>query len=543
MRWIVVTFFMCSQVLADAFQEGQSIGQGNQQMDAIDSVGIPISDNPSETQYNDDSKIAGARDGEQHHNEAFQMIKEGNKTRESYEIEVEMPEIDETSNATGDAVEGALGSKASVNHEEGETIYKTCVKSGDEYTVTCRRQRIVEIRIIPEVISYHPRTCPGHESSGGYWVGGNEGHYDCGVTTDYCNPGCMGGQAYVSQPKRIEFPRDEWVGCEELERMHDLGQAEVISEVMGPMNETRMIDGEPITKDYWETTRTYALNTDKFNTCEALKAIGCMQHGVGECDEYATGMAGERMCKRFKMTYACRTTREARVSKRPDLEAMMPPTQTGVANGNMYSALSQMEAMRQMSKHMEGDVHSLRIFRGNDNRCSINFGGAFKNCCTSDGGFGTRMHIATTCSADEKKLSEARAKNLCIFVGSRVKSKILGVVVSKENVFCCYPTKLGFAIQRGARAQLGKDFGSAEEPRCEGLTPDELSRVDFSKIDLSDTFADIAASAQKMEREIKVDMAQKQRQFERPTARAMAKENQPQNKRVDAQGETYEIVY
>ena len=153
------------------------------------------------------------------------------------------------------------------------------------------------------------------------------------------------------------------------------------------------------------------------------------------------------------------------------------------------------------------------------------------------------MSIATTCTADEKKLSEARSKNLCMFVGSRVKKKILNVVVSKENVFCCYPTKLGFAIQRGARTQLGKDFGSAEEPRCEGLTPDELSRVDFSKIDLSDTFADIAASAQKMEREIKVDMAQKQRQFERPVVRAIAKENQPKNKRVDAQGETHEIVY
>jgi len=38
-------------------------------------------------------------------------------------------------------------------------------------------------------------------------------------------------------------------------------------------------------------------------------------------------------------------------------------------------------------------------------------------------------------------------------------------------------------------------------------------------------------------------MAQKQRQFERPVARALAKENQPKNKRVDAQGETHEIVY
>ena len=530
MRWILVILCMCSELLADAFHEGQSIGQGNPQMDAIDSVGILISDNPSETQYDDDRKIPGALEGAQQHNEAFQMIKEGNKTRESYEIEVEMPEIDETSNATGEAVEGALGQKASANHEEGETIYKTCVKSGEEYTITCKRQRMIEIKVTPEVKSNHPRTCPGHRN--GKWNPGKWHH----------NPGCRGGESYISQHKKVDITRDVWVGCEELERLHDLGQAEVVSEVMEPLNETRMIKDEPITKDYWETTRTYAMNIDRCDTCEALKAIGCTQHD-SECEEYTTGMAEERICKRFKITYACHATRGARVSKRPDLEAMMPPTQTGVANGNMYHALSQMEAMRQMSKHMEGDVHSIRIFRGQDNRCSINFGGAFKNCCASDGGFGTRMSIATTCTADEKKLAAAREKKLCMFVGTRVKKKVLGVVVSKENVFCCYPTKLGFAIQRGARSQLGKDFGSAEEPHCEGLTPDELSNVDFSKIDLSDTFADIAASAQKMEREIKVDMAQKQRQFERPVARALAKENQPNNKRVDAQGETHEIVY
>lgn len=531
MKWLFLLIVTCSYGLADPFQEGQTIGQGAPQMDSIDSVGIPISDNPPETQYNDDRKIVGARDGAQQHNEAFQMIKEGNKTRESYEIEVEMPDIDETASATGDAVEGALGHKESAHHEEGEILYKTCFKSGDEYTKTCRRQRIIEIKVTPEEKSTYPKTCPGHR------------YGKCRPGKWHHNPGCKGGESYVSKEKKVETTRDEWVGCEELERLHDLGQAEVVSEVMGPFNETRTINDEPITKEYWETTRTYAMNTDRCDTCESLKAIGCTQHD-SECEEYTTGMAGTRICKRFKITYACHATRGTRVSKRPDLESMMPPTQTGVANGNMYSALSQMEAMRQMSKHMEGtDASSLRIFRGQDNRCSINFGGAFKNCCASDGGFGTRMSIATTCSADEKKLAAAREKKLCMYVGSRVKKKVLGVVVSKENVFCCYPTKLGFAIQRGARGQLGKDFGSAEEPRCEGLTPDELSRVDFSKIDLSDTFADIAASAQKMEREIKIDMAQKQRQFERPVTRALAKENQPNNKRVDAQGETHEIVY
>lgn len=513
----------------DAFQDGKALVEGApQHMDAIDASGIPISDNPPEAHYGDDTKIAPALERERSTNEGFQMIKAGNQTRESYDIDVEMPDIDETANQTGAAVDGALGRKSSETYTQGETIYKTCIKNGESYTKTCRRQRIVEINIIPEKKANHPRYCHGH------W----KGKYRRGK--NYCNPGCRGGEEYISQHKRVEITRDDWAGCEELERLHNLGQAEVVSEDLGPINETRMINGEPITKDYWETTRTYALNTERFNGCEALKAMGCVQHD-SRCEEYTTGMAGERICKRYKLTYACRTTQSTTTSKRPDLDGFLPPKQTAIANHNMYKALSQMEAMRQMSKHL--DTSSLQIFRGDDKRCSINFGGSFKNCCTSNGGFGTRMHIATGCTGEEEKLAKARAKNLCIFVGARVKSKVLGMTMSKEQVYCCYPTKLGLAIQKGARAQLGKTFGTAEAPRCEGLTPDELSRVDFSNVDLSDTFADIAASAQKMEREIKADLAQKQRHFEKPSTHSEAKNNQPNNKRVDAEGNTDDIVY
>lgn len=539
MRWLAFICLFVTQGWTGAFYEGQTLVQGNTKMDDIGKSGIAISENPPETELKTNRKIARAKKRAQHRDEVFQMIKAGNKQRESYTIEVELPEMERTAQEAGHATDGALGVKDTSRHKTGDILYKTCIKSGEEYTKTCRRQRMIEIKITPEVISRGPHTCPGHSYEERYWDDGFYAFFR--FATEYCD-GCVEGALYVSEPKKVDITRDDWVGCEELEEMHDRGEVEVISEVMGPKDETRMINEEPITKDYWETTRTYAFNTTRCDTCEPLKALGCRQHD-SVCEEYVEGMGGVRICKRFKVTYACPISQGSVVSKRPEMEAFMPPVQTGVANGNMYQALSQMEAMRQMSKHMEGGKHNLRIFRGQDNRCSINFGGAFKNCCTSEGGFGTRMHIATSCSADEKKLSEDRAKKLCQFVGSRVKKKVLGVVVSKENVFCCYPTKLGLAIQRGARGQLGRDFGSAESPQCEGLSPDELSRVDFSQIDLSDTFADIAASAQKMEREIKTDLKQKQRHFERPETYAFTKENQPKHKRIDEKGVTHDIVY
>ncbi len=44
------------------------------------------------------------------------------------------------------------------------------------------------------------------------------------------------------------------------------------------------------------------------------------------------------------------------------------------------------------------------------------------------------------------------------------------------------------------RAQLGKGWGSAESPDCSGFTPDELGRLQFDKMNLSEIAADIAGS-------------------------------------------------
>lgn len=507
---------------SDAFQDGKLLVEGNPNLESFASTGIEASENPAEAQLTDSTKIKEAIASEQHTNEALLMVKKGNQEREQYTIEINNINLSENGMAS------EMGNAETDTYITNGTITKTCIKSGESYTMTCRRQRIIEIKVTPEVRANHPKYCLGHWN----WSGTSKSH--CG--------GCKGGDSYISQHKKVDITRDEWVGCEDLDRLHDQGQAEIVSETLGSPNEARVIDGESIKKDYWETTRTYGLNTNTIDTCEPLKALGCVQHD-SVCEEYATGMAGVRLCKRFKMSYTCRASTETKVSNRSKLGLTLPPKQTAIANHNMVNALSQLEAMHQMAKHMEGGEANLRIFRGDSKRCSTNFGGSFKDCCKSVGGVGTRLHMATECTADEKQLAEAKAQKRCVFVGSKKKNQTLGMNVSKEYVYCCYPSKLGLAIQQGARTQLGKTFGTADQPSCEGLTPDELSSVDFSQLDLSETFADIAASAQKMSAEIKTDLAQKQRQFDKPTELASIKANQPNHKRVNEKGEAHEIVY
>ena len=92
------------------------------------------------------------------------------------------------------------------------------------------------------------------------------------------------------------------------------------------------------------------------------------------------------------------------------------------------------------------------------------------------------------CSADELALSEMRDKGLCHFVGTYDES-LLGLWKSrKESSFCCFPSKLSRVFQEQARKQLGISWGKAEKPDCRGLTQQEISKIDFTTLDLSEAF-------------------------------------------------------
>jgi conjugal transfer mating pair stabilization protein TraN len=71
--------------------------------------------------------------------------------------------------------------------------------------------------------------------------------------------------------------------------------------------------------------------------------------------------------------------------------------------------------------------------------------------------------------------------------------KLVKTCIRKKTNFCCFGSKLARILHEQGRAQLGKGWGSAKSPDCKALTIDELSRIDFSKLNLSELFADIEA--------------------------------------------------
>ncbi|MFZ4700708.1 MAG: conjugal transfer protein TraN, partial [Candidatus Methylumidiphilus sp.] len=66
--------------------------------------------------------------------------------------------------------------------------------------------------------------------------------------------------------------------------------------------------------------------------------------------------------------------------------------------------------------------------------------------------------------------------------------KVLGMCLEEKDSYCCFGSPLGRIIQEQARMQgvLGRPWGDPEKPDCGGLAVDDMEKIDWSKMDLSE---------------------------------------------------------
>ena len=127
-----------------------------------------------------------------------------------------------------------------------------------------------------------------------------------------------------------------------------------------------------------------------------------------------------------------------------------------------------------------------KVFSGHDRRCVPSaLATLFTNCCNLSGWF------KSWCNNEERELKKRRQGGTCTEVGDYCAKRILGVCIKKKKTYCCFNSKLARIINEQGRPQIGKSFGSAKYPDCEGLTPEELSKLDFSQMDLSEYVNDV----------------------------------------------------
>lgn len=269
--------------------------------------------------------------------------------------------------------------------------------------------------------------------------------------------------------------------CDTLESKLDSGLCSYVSRVCTQGAQARIIDGVSVRQNCWEETLTYACEHPSKNDCGPLRARGCVQ--ISSACKQKIGKA----CVIYTQTYQCKgksqTSYKITGGDTPFCLDGNCRDQSWEANDEMMSSLAQLSLL----KDMQGKMNS--IFKGDQHQCS-KYILSFKDCCGSGKGWGKSIGLGG-CSGNEKLLQKKRQARLCRYVGTYCAKKVLGKCVKKKSSYCCFGSKLLKAFQEQGRQQIGLGWGEPKHPMCRGFTIEEIQRIDFSKLDLSEAFEDL----------------------------------------------------
>ena len=417
-----------------------------------------------------------------------------------------------------------------------ETLETTCEEGGEEVTYEC----VEDLRVSPQVplkniritIDYN-RLCRLNFNNAVARLHVNQQHtvdptsfrqticpyFDPkdALTGQVFNIDCMRVQRYrmVDVPVKrwddiggnrrcvpyitLELEHDTYEGegseefisyCDSLEALVDEGLCHYAERICSQGPETRVINGYKVHKDCWQYKQYYHCQVIK-DECAALRAQGC--HPLSSrCKEMREGR-----CWIYEQRYQC---------PKGDLglaQVQSPPNSifclTGdcqsthyKANGEFLEAMSRLALLKEVQDDLRANHHdALSIFKGEDKRCTRNCLN-FKDCCRRLKGWGVSLGLAH-CNEDEQALAQRRALHQCHQVGTYCahRDPILKKCTSKKTSFCCFGNRFARLLQEQGRAQLGLGWGAAEGPNCRGLSTEELSRLDLSRMNFSELFEDL----------------------------------------------------
>lgn len=243
--------------------------------------------------------------------------------------------------------------------------------------------------------------------------------------------------------------------------------------------------------DSWGDTLTYACRLNCKDTCKMLKARGCSRDPDPECLQ----KSGNK-CIRWRWKFRCKDRIGVKKHKFSGKNAFCLGGEcidgSYESDKDMVQALGHLSILEAARKDMKVNGENVNIFRGDSMGCVRHCFG-FSDCCGCGGkGWGVGIGL-TSCSDEEKTLAQLRGENKCVQVGTYCveKEPITKTCIRKKTVFCCFGSKFAKLLQEQGKPQLGQNFGSPESPNCRGFTADELSKIDFSKLDLSEIVDDV----------------------------------------------------
>jgi len=407
-------------------------------------------------------------------------VREIAETRQYFVIDPEIdPMIKNSENAAKDPeafLKGPIKNrKRTVTYD-----YKTCHESKPKTELKCQKSLLdLKINITPEKKTHFWCTSGKH---------GPDDHR-CRAKKYYQSP-------IVYQQEQVNITSENWSNtCKALESR---AACRLVKKTCPKGPETRTVTGmiggkevsRKVTKDCWRYEYVYECSHPSINNCEPLRHSGCEQM-QSEC---AHKIGTE--CVEWKQSYRCPKEVIETTETLSDEGYSLPDNPkhaVSTPNKDMNEAIAKLSIFDQIQKEMRASptVTSISVFKGKRQQCTIAFAG-FKNCCLKDAGWGVSLNLAK-CDAEDRQLAQQQKKKLCVEVGTYCSKKILGVCMRKKRSYCCFPNKLARIVHEQGRAQLGMNWGEAKNPMCRGFTTEELSRINFDKLNMTEIFAEIIA--------------------------------------------------
>ncbi len=99
-----------------------------------------------------------------------------------------------------------------------------------------------------------------------------------------------------------------------------------------------------------------------------------------------------------------------------------------------------------------------------------------------------------SCEQAEQVLAMKRDNRLCHSLGSYCSARvpIIRTCIETTESYCCFNSRLSRILNEQGRAQIGKGWGGPQNPECSGFTVAQLQSLDFSRMDLTEFYAEIA---------------------------------------------------
>ena len=99
-----------------------------------------------------------------------------------------------------------------------------------------------------------------------------------------------------------------------------------------------------------------------------------------------------------------------------------------------------------------------------------------------------------SCPQPQQVTAMKRDTRLCKDLGEYCSQRlpIIRTCLTQTHTFCCFNSRLARLINEQGRTQLGRGWGTAQQPDCSGFSVAELQALDFARMDLSEFYAEIA---------------------------------------------------